>query len=365
MKLCLILALAAAIAAPASAASINATPETAATVFAKAQGGDTVVLGRGHYVGAKGLSNRTFDPPLKIDARAAALERWAISKVQGLEINGGTWRNGCLPAACYNYALRFDGGARIKVLAGAFIGPEVAEPGVAYQRADGYGVGFIGTTDVELVGNAFVNFKTGAVLNKVSRFKVAGNRFNRMRSDGLAIGQGWVGLIEGNICDGTRTLSTEHPDCIQLWSRPDAPPTSDIAIRRNLAVGEMQGVFLGNHVRAGVDDGGFDRVHIEENDVWGAYPNGVALYAGRASTVRNNRTRTVPGAPYIVRVITTGDVQRCGNTAEAGAGKKAQADAPCGSLADVSEAGRRNIPWPDQGGTGRIPMTANAAPAPQ
>lgn len=315
---------------PAFAATLVAKPDTLTAVLAAAKGGDTLVLSAGRYVTVKGLSGRVFSPPLKIDATAAEIERWTIANATGVEIKAGVVRNGCAPAAgCYNYGLRFDGGKGVKVAGGTFVGPEVAEPGLPYQRADGYGVGFIGTTDFELTDNVFVSFRTGAVLNKVHRFRVAGNRFNRMRSDGVAIGQGWVGLIEGNICDGTRILSTEHPDCIQFWSRPDAPPTSDLTIRKNIALGEMQGATGTNHTRDGVDDGGFDRIVMEDNLVIGAYPSGVALNSGRASALRNNRTLTLPKAPYIVRTFATGDVVRCGNVAEAGAGKKAQIDPPC------------------------------------
>jgi hypothetical protein len=125
-----------------------------------------------------------------------------------------------------------------------------------------------------------------------------------------------------------RPLNGEHPDCVQLWSRPDAPPTSDIVIRFNRAYGPTQGFSGFNHVRNGVDDGGFDRITIEGNAVDGAFPQAISLMSGRDSAVRNNRVATYPDAPF--RASSTPARGRAlRQHRRAGAGKAGVTDPPC------------------------------------
>ena len=296
----------------AALAMLTATPATLPAILTASKGGDVVVLEAGVY-GNPGLRRRAFSPPLTIDARRATLERWVVSDVIGLTVRGGAWSPGCSVFPCYNYGLVFQRGANLRVESATFTGSEKTAPGELYVQADGYGVGFLGSSDVALSGNLFQSLRVGASLAKITGFQIIGNRFTRMRSDGLDVAQGWKGLIEGNVCDGTRLLTTEHADCFQLWSRPDAPPTSDIVIRRNVAASDAQGIGMFNHVRNGVDDGGFDRILIEENDIRSPFANGIGLVNARASVVRNNQVRTMPGAKYVSRIHTVGDVLRCGN----------------------------------------------------
>jgi hypothetical protein len=83
-------------------------------------------------------------------------------------------------------------------------------------------------------------------------------------------------------------------------------------------------------VRNGVDDGGFDRILIEENDVNVSASQGIALGGNaRASVVRNNRVRTMPGAKYRASINLKGDIRRCGNVIEPGAGKPGVVDPKC------------------------------------
>jgi len=150
-----------------------------------------------------------------------------------------------------------------------------------------------------------------------------------MRADGMDIALSREGVIEGNHCWGTVIRTDEHPDCIQMWSRPNAAPTSDMLIRKNRAEGDTQGISLFNHVRNGVDDGGFDRIVIEDNDVQVSASQAIAIYDGRASIVRNNHVRTLPRARYRASINLRGEVERCGNTVEGGAGKPGVFDVRC------------------------------------
>jgi len=85
----------------------------------------------------------------------------------------------------------------------------------------------------------------------------------------------------------------------------------------------MQGIFLGNHVRAGVDDGGFDAITIERNRIEVNVPNGIYVGSGRGVRIISNQVYTVAGAmlrngagPAVKATIKAVESQRvvaCGN----------------------------------------------------
>jgi hypothetical protein len=337
MRHCLMLrafvAFAAALAAPASAATLNADPKSVAQVFARAKGGDVIVLAPGEYVGIR-LTGRSFSPALTLDAANARFTELQLRGVQGLAIRNGWFglaearphpRTG---QPMFGYALRMDDVRDITVYNARMQGPGGAKEGDAF--GDGYGVFAARSAGVTVEGGEFAGFKTGIVLSKIAGFSLTRNRFSLMRSDGIQVGEGRSGLIEGNICGETRIRDQEHPDCIQLWSRPTSQPTADVVIRGNRARGKMQGIGLFNHVRNGVDDGGFDRITIEDNVVAVGYPHAIALYASRDSVVRNNNVETLPGSKWRAGInLIGGDPQRCGNTVAAASGKPAMIDKPC------------------------------------
>ena len=213
----------------------------------------------------------------------------------------------------YGAAIRMDGVTNVRLVGLKLVGPG-APPGVTDGPfGEGNGVHVNGSTNVEITKSHFHGLKNGIAMGRTDGFKITDNVFTGMRSDGASLGEVRNGLIQGNECSGTRIRSTEHPDCIQLWSRPTSAPTADVVIRGNRAEGPTQGVFLGNHTRDGVNDGGFDRITIEDNDLNVGFPNAIALTDGRASIIRNNRIRTFPGAQYPANINIRGDVQRCGN----------------------------------------------------
>ena len=78
-----------------------------------------------------------------------------------------------------------------------------------------------------------------------------------------------------------------------------------------VARGNTQGITAFNHPDRG--DPGFDRIRFLNNQVEGAYPQGVALYDARDSVVTGNRTTTIPGA----RFRTSINVVRCERCTEA------------------------------------------------
>jgi hypothetical protein len=295
-------------ASPAHPATLPATAADVGKVLATAQSGDVVKL-VGEFPDQVRLGRRTFNPPLTIDATAATVKGlFYFSAVEGITFRGGTWAT-----------IRVDNGKTITVEKARFAGPD---------QADGYGVFINGGANVRVIESAFSQYKSAVVLGKVDGFEVLKNGFDRMRSDGVNIAQSWRGRVAENIIHGTRITSEEHPDCIQMWSRPDAPPASDVVIEDNECVGNTQGFTGFNHVRNGVNDGGFDRITIRRNRVTGTYPHGIALSEGRNSTVTDNVVATYPTSRYRAS-INVGDAFKCGNVVKPGAGKAGITDPAC------------------------------------
>lgn len=327
------LALSLSASSPSAAERLNATPQTLTAVLKKAKGGDTVILDPGIYRAVR-ISERTFVPALTLDARSATVEGLAAKGISGLTIEGGTFT---LPPPTkhprtgkpwFGFALRLDNVKAIKVVNVNFRGPGAGEgPDAPYGQ--GYGLFVVTGSDFEVSNSRFKGFKSGIVLTRVRGFHLNANHFDAMRSDGIQIAESRNGRVEDNVCGTTRIRDKEHPDCIQLWSRPTSLPTADVTIRRNRAEGPTQGIGMFNHIRNGVDDGGFDRILIEDNDMYVGFPHGIALIDARDSIVRNNRIRTYPGARWRAGITVGPANVRCGNTVASGAGKPAINDAPC------------------------------------
>lgn len=313
---------------------LRATPATAANVLASARDGDTVILAKGVYKQLR-LPRRSFAKPLTIDARAATIEGLSGKAVDGLEIRGGAFR---LPPPfispksgqlVYQRGVRLDEVKNIRLIGITVIGPGAEPDAPADTFGEGTGILVAQGEGIEVADSHFAGLGSGVVMSRVARFRILRNTFEGQRSDGINIGEGREGLIEGNECRGTRIRDKEHPDCIQLFSRPTSPPTADIVIRGNKATGATQGIGMFNHVRNGVDDGGYDRILIEDNELAVGFPNAIGLVDARSSAVRNNRISTYPGSRYVARIAVKGDVTRCGNVVEAGAGKSGHKDPPC------------------------------------
>lgn len=313
---------------------LRANPANAANVLSSARDGDTVVLTKGVYKLLR-LPKRTFAKPLVIDASAATIEGLSGKDVDGLEIRGGTFRlpppfisqkNGRL---VYHQGVRLDQVKNIRLVGITMMGPGAYPDAPPDTFGDGTGVLIAQSEGIEVADSKFAGLKNGVVMSRVAKFRILRNTFEGQRSDGINVGEGREGLIEGNECRGTKIRDNEHPDCIQLFSRPTSPPTADITIRRNKATGPTQGIGMFNKVRDGVNDGGYDRILIEENELNVGFPNAIGLIDARASIVRNNRIETFPGSQYQARIAVKGDIVQCGNVMKSGAGKSGSKDRSC------------------------------------
>ncbi len=273
------------LAAPAAcAAATTATPATIGEVFARARPGETIVLAAGSYEPLT-LRRRSWSPPVVVDAHAAQMRTVRLEEVSGL-----TWRGG-----------NFDGG-------------DVERGGFS-----------VGTADHLVVdGVTFRHFtRAGIGMGSVSDVRIVNNTITDSGSDGIDVALSRRVVIDHNRCTDFHPTLGAHPDCIQLWSRPTEPPTADIVISNNEAIGDMQGFTLFNHARPDatgnkVDDGGFDRVTIENNFAKVQSYWGIGAVECRACVIRHNRVETDPATPNPrVRawIKATGDVTMCDNRA--------------------------------------------------
>lgn len=244
------------------------TPDSIDSALASARGGATLVLTAGDY-GTLAIANRRFGAKVTLDARAARFTAIVLRDSENVQIIGG------------------------KV-----IGPGGRSYGISVVKSK-----FITIRDMEISGA-----HRGIVLNQSQNITVFNNRLVRLISDGIDVAFSQRVRIERNSCrnfaptpalyddEGNRLRDGDHPDCIQAWSRPQFAPTADLVIIGNDIAGNLQGIFLGNHVRDGRDDGGYDRVTIVNNRIVAGSPNGIAVYNARGALISGNTITTLPGA---------------------------------------------------------------------
>jgi Right handed beta helix region len=258
----------------AAAADGPITPANLAARLEAAKGGETIKLPAGDY-GVVTFPKRSFSPGLKINAAQARFKGIVLHNVSGVSISGGTItgppKTNEPDGKSYGIAMRYASKIRIEVMtiSGAHRGVVVGE-----------------SKDIALIGN----------------------RLTGLISDGIDIALSARVRVERNSCrdfsprpaiydrKGQMVKDGDHPDCIQAWSRPTAPPTSDLVIIGNDIEGRMQGIFLGNHVRNGVDDGGFDRVIVRDNRVRVGVGNGIVGGNTRDSIFVGNTVRSIEGS---------------------------------------------------------------------
>lgn len=306
----------------------HTTPTTLQEVLAKAKGGQTIVLAPGVFSDVV-ISGRHYSPSITIEAKDAKLVSWTMKDVSGVIIRhahvspDGPKISPKTGKPLYGNSLLMQNVSEIEVSDSTFEGPGQADAKVSGVFGDGYGLNIHGGRKLTIARNAFSGLKIGLLISETDGFQVADNTFTSMRSDGMDVALSHNGVIEGNHCWGTVVRTQEHPDCIQMWSRPPATPTSDMVVRHNKVEGDTQGISLFNHVRDGVDDGGFDRILIEDNDVSVTASQAIAIVGGRNSIIRNNRVTSLPGGPYRASINTySSDVVRCGNVVSPGGKNK-------------------------------------------
>ena len=207
--------------------------------------------------------------PIRIDANDARFAGLVLKGVSGLTVEGGT-----------------------------IVGP----------GGKSYGILIAGSDNITISGMTITGAHRGIVVGKSHNIALLSNTLTGLLSDGIDIALSRSVVVRGNSCsnfsptmdsfDASGNLTKgggDHPDCIQAWSRPEAAPSADLTIEKNRAEGQMQGIFFGNHVRDGRDDGGFDRVIIRDNVIKVSMYHGIFLGNARDSRVTGNTISTLPG----------------------------------------------------------------------
>lgn len=263
----LVAAFALASAVPTEARTMTATPDSLVAQIKAARSGDVIALSQGDY-GRVTITDRTFEDPLIIKAGTSQFQL-VLNNVSGFQLRGGIARDNI---------------------------------GVAIN---GYSVSITDSDHIIINGLSVFNSTRGIVIGRTTDFIVTHVLFDGMLVDGINIAGSKRGVIQDIICQNANT-GKEHPDCVQGWSRP-GHVTQDVTVLgiRVMTAG-TQGIFFGNHIRNGVDDGGFDRIRIIGNSITGDRAQGIGLYDCRNCEISRNVVTTMPGARFRVSINTRG-----------------------------------------------------------
>jgi hypothetical protein len=148
--------------------------------------------------------------------------------------------------------------------------------------------------------------RSGINVNTSDHIVIDGVRFSNYLRNGIGLGTVSDGRVTNN------SFSNSSSDGINIA----------IVIRNNKAIGDMQGFTAFNHVRKGIDDGGFDRITIEHNFARITAYHGVTVMNCRDCIIRHNRVETLPNARNPrsltwIKVIGGDGVTNCDNVAAA------------------------------------------------
>lgn len=239
----------------------------------RARGGDTISLTPGDY-GTIKIVDQEFKPAIRILANGARFSGIVLNNVTGLSVEGGTVTG----SGERSTGISIKNGRNLSFQRMIVTG---AHRGITIGRSNDILLNDITLTKL---GSDGVDL---ALSNRVTLRGIRCSNFSPTHSVYDAEGK----LIKVG----------DHPDCIQAWSRPEMPPVSDILIENSQIEGDMQGIFFGNHIRNGIDDGGFDRIRIRKNVVRVNRYNAIVVIDGRDSEVTDNRVSTLPGGVNFLR----------------------------------------------------------------
>lgn len=256
----------------------QATPANVQAVIAAAKPGDTITLAPGDYARIT-IANRNWSPPVTIDATNAKL-LLSISNSSGIGVKGGTFT------------------------------------GAMGAGQAGYAVSVVNSHGLTFSAPKISNSQRAMVIDHSHHIAITAPDMTGMIVDGIDLSSAQFVTIDGARCTAFVT-GPAHPDCIQGWSRPGGI-TSDIKITNTFMDSPVtQGISFFNHIRNGVDDGGFDRISVDTANLRGNMTNGVAMSACRACSIRNVTLITIPGSRYKMSVrVSGGSVTQSGNVAK-------------------------------------------------
>lgn len=284
-----------------------ADAEDLSAALARADGGDRIVLGPGHY-GALILKGRKFSPPLTITADGAGgrpvFASVNIDRVTGLRLSGLDVIQGEIISApgCFAGIVSRSGDIAFDDL--AVMG---APDGVAGN--DGIGLIVRETTGFVLENSLFTDLLRGVSLRNVRDVTLADNFFAQMGSDAIA-GGGIIGArIDRNQITNFQIVDRDrfHPDGIQIWAVAGGLHNEAIDITGNRVLqgagDPVQGIFID------AKDDRLSRVSVRDNIIQQDNHTGILIGGARAALVAHNTV--IPfrrdGLTPSIRAVRPGD----------------------------------------------------------
>ena len=212
--------------------------------------------------------------PVQIDASGATVAAWTFYGSKHVTVTGGTVGKGAY----------FDA-----LIYGA---DDITLDGGNYPAAKNAAISVYNSTNITLRRNVMRNSEGDCV-------DMSGSR-------------GFV--IEDNVCTDHAAGSVGiHPDGFQIWSPANLPQTADGIVRRNVVIGNFQGVTGFDHPTQGQK--GFARITFSDNRIATDEPQCVALYDATDSVVTGNVCSTLFGAKFQPAInVVGGNVIQSGNT---------------------------------------------------
>jgi len=268
--LALVLTCTSAVSSSATDKSGEVSPYRVYAALARAKAGETIRLAPGDF-GDVIIAGRKFASQVRIDASNARFTSLIIRGVAGVTIIGGT---------------------------------------VVAPRESNFSVLIDNSSDLQLSHMAIAGGRIAVTVIRSHDIAISDNDFQGTRSDGVNVSMSQKVRIQRNLCakflpipavyDGKGKLvkDGDHPDCVQIWSVPDHPPTSDVVVTDNVAEGYMQGVFITNPA-IGPEQPPFERVEVRNNKLRLAMFNGIVIYNVRDAIVRDNLVEPMPGAKML------------------------------------------------------------------
>lgn len=220
-------------------------------VLAEAKGGETIELEPGFY-GGLSLTGRQFSRPVVIQsrdpARPAQFDSAWISKSRNVTVRRVDIGRGLAPGEPeYTQISSVGDSENVRFEGVSFHG---SRDGNAAN--DGWGLYVVRVKGLAIEGGSFEEFHRAYVIEISSDITVAGNRFERIRSDGGDFTAVDNVVVRGNRYTNFTPKTGDHADAIQFWTAGQTRPSSNILIENNVILQGggygPQGIFIADEV---------------------------------------------------------------------------------------------------------------------
>lgn len=294
------------VAAPPAALVKVGDAATLARAIAELRGGEQVVLAPGRYR-MLAIARRQFDTPVTFrsadPARPAIIERLTVQDAAGIVFRQLEFIADPKQSGTHNVVnsagIRFE---RLYVHGSLDDNPgNDAAPFLLRN-----------SRDIVVANSQFRELKNGIGFLGGERLRFTGNRFVRMRSDGVLGGGASHVRVDGNVFASFSPAPGDHPDGIQFWTANTTRPVRDIRIEGNLVHrgrGDLiQGIFVRDTQALP-----FEQVVIRNNLLVGTMWHAISVDGVRGAELRGNEVVPFSDQRAWIRVKSGRDVRIEGN----------------------------------------------------